>query len=75
MIKDEVLIKNEKLLQKYNGIWNKVSSSIKKQLDSQLIYNKRFSEKKKTKLTGMALQIFFMIKKSLNQALIILDYQ
>ena len=60
LIKDKILIKNEKLLQKYNAVWNKISNSIKKQFYSQLIYNKRFSEKKETKIIRMTLQDFLL---------------
>ena len=63
------------LLQKYNDVWNKVSKSIKKQFDSQLIYNKRFSEKKKNKTYGNDTTDFFTIKQFLKQALTILVYQ
>ena len=30
------------LLTKYNNIWDKVSADIKKELDSELVYNKNF---------------------------------
>ena len=35
------LIEDNKLLKKYNDIWNKVSNSIKKGFDSEPIYNKK----------------------------------
>ena len=35
-LKMSFLIKNEKLLEKYNEIWNKVSNTIKKGFDSEL---------------------------------------
>ena len=34
------LIKNYDLLEKYNTIWDKVSADIKKELDSEPVYNK-----------------------------------
>ena len=39
-IKYIVFIKNEKLLEKYNKIWNKVSNSIKKEFTVNLYTNK-----------------------------------
>ena len=33
------LIDDEELLKKYNDIWNKVCNSMKKELDSESIYN------------------------------------
>ena len=33
------LIKDSELLEKYNEIWKKVSNSIKKGFDSELVYN------------------------------------
>ena len=38
---------DEKLLEKYNNIKNKVSNSIKMVLDCKPIYNKRFFENQK----------------------------
>ena len=35
-------IGDDELLEKFNGIWNKVNYSIKKELDYETIYNKRF---------------------------------
>ena len=39
-------IKNNDLLKKYNDIWNKVSNSIKKELDREPGYNKKFLKTK-----------------------------
>ena len=36
------LIKDDDLLKKYNDIWDKVSHSIKKELDCEPIYNIKF---------------------------------
>ena len=44
-------IEDGDLLNEYNNIWNKVSNSIKKELDSEPIYNKIFL-KTKRKLDG-----------------------
>ena len=40
------LIANDDLLKKYNTIWEKVSADIKKEFDSEPIYNKTFLETK-----------------------------
>ena len=40
------LIKDDDLLQKYNTIWDKVSSDIIKEFDSKLVYNKNYSKTK-----------------------------
>ena len=37
---------DEELLGKYNGFWNRVSNSIKKELDCELVYNKKFLKTK-----------------------------
>ena len=39
-------IEDDKLLETYNNIWNKVSNSIKKELDWKAIYNKKFLKTK-----------------------------
>ena len=36
------LIKDDDLLEKYNITWDKVSTDIKKEFDSELVYNKNF---------------------------------
>ena len=40
------LIENEDLLEKYNTIWDKVSADIKKEFDSEHVYNKNFLKTK-----------------------------
>ena len=40
------LIKDDELLEKYNEIWEKVSSSIKKGFDSEPIYNEKYPKNK-----------------------------
>ena len=40
------LIKDEKLLEKYNEIWKNVSSIIKKEFDNKPVYNKRYIKTK-----------------------------
>ena len=68
-----LLIEDDDLLQKYNTIWDKVSTDIKEEFDSESVYNKKFLITK-TKSNGnmvMKLQIF-TIKKILRCILIIL---
>ena len=36
------LIKDDESLEKYNEIWEKVKNSIKKQFDSEPLYNKKY---------------------------------
>ena len=57
------LIEDNNLLEKYNTIWDKVSADIKKEFDSELVYDKMFL-KTKIKSYGDKLQIF-MVKKFL----------
>ena len=40
------LIKDEKLLEKYNEIWRKVSSIVKKEFDSNPVYNEKYLKTK-----------------------------
>ena len=40
------LIEDDDLLEKYNTIWDKVSTDIKKEFDSEPVYNKEFSKTK-----------------------------
>ena len=35
-------IKDDQLLEKYNEIWEKASNAIKRELDSNLVYNKKY---------------------------------
>ena len=56
------LIQDDDLLEKYNTIWDKVSADIKKEFDSEPVYNKKFLKTKN--LMVMKLQIF-VIKKLL----------
>ena len=36
------LIEDDDLLEKYNSIWDKVNADIKKEFDSELVYDKNF---------------------------------
>ena len=43
---DVFLIEDDELLEKCNTIWDKVSADIKKELDSEPVYNKNFLKTK-----------------------------
>ena len=63
------LIKDEKLLEKYNEIWKKVSNIIKNELDSKPEYNEKYLKMKMKSYNGKSMQIFTIIKyekKALN---------
>ena len=55
------LIKDDDLLENYNTIWDKVSADIKKEFDSEPVYNKNYLKKKKN-VMATTLQIFTMKK-------------
>ena len=40
------LIEDDDLLEKYNTIWEKVSTDIKREFDSELVYNKNYLKTK-----------------------------
>ena len=40
------LIEDDRLLEKYNTIWDKISTDIKKEFDSEPVYNKEFLKTK-----------------------------
>ena len=40
------MIKDEKLLEKYNEIWEKVKNRIKKEFDSEPVYNEKYLKAK-----------------------------
>ena len=40
------LIKDDELLEKYNGIWEKIKNSIKKEFDSEPLYNEKYLKAK-----------------------------
>ena len=40
------LIEDDELLEKYNFIWNKVSTDIRKEFDSESVYNENFLKTK-----------------------------
>ena len=37
-----ILIKDNELLERYNEIWDKVSNTIKKVFDSELVYDEKY---------------------------------
>ena len=41
-----VLIKDDELLKKYNKIWKKVKNSLKKEYDSEPVYNEKYLKAK-----------------------------
>ena len=58
------LIEDDDLLEKYNNIWDKVSVNMKKEFDSEPVYNKNYL-KTKIKLHGNEVTDFYD-KKFLN---------
>ena len=52
------LIEDDDLFEKYNTIWHKFSADIKKQFDSEPVYNKKFL-KTKVKSHGVGVTDFF----------------
>ena len=65
------LIEDEELSRRYDDIWNKVSTRMKKELDRELLYNKEFVNKEMSILgsyyTSLAvISIDFTFKKDEN---------
>ena len=56
------LIKNDGLLEKYDEIWEEVSSNIKKESDSEAIYNVKCLKIKINLILEKSRQIFTIIK-------------
>ena len=56
------LIKNDELIEKYNEILEKVEKSIKKEFDSELVYNKKYLEAKKNLVMEKSIQVYVIIK-------------
>ena len=46
------LIKGNELLKKYNGIWEKVKTSLKKEFDSKPVYNEKYLKAKMKSYNG-----------------------
>ena len=57
------LIEDDDLFEKQNTIWNKASDDIKKEFDSEPVYNKEFL-KPKIKLHGNEITEFYVTKIS-----------
>ena len=55
-------IKDDELLKKYNEIWEKVKNSLKKEFDSEPVYNKKYLKAKIKSYNGKSTQIFTKIK-------------
>ena len=58
-----LLVEDDDILEKYNTIWNKVSADIKKEFDSEPVYNKEFLEIK-IKSHGDEITDFLWLKNS-----------
>ena len=52
------LVKDYELLEKYNEIWEKIKNSIKKEFDSEPVYNEKYLKAKKTSYNGKINTIF-----------------
>ena len=46
------LIKDDELLQKYNGVWEKVKNSLIKEFVSEPVYNKKYLKGKRKSYNG-----------------------
>ena len=57
------LIEDNKLLEKYNSIWDKVSADIKKEFDSKTVYNKNYL---KTKIKSHCDEVTDFYDKKIN---------
>ena len=57
------LIKNDKYLEKYNEILDKVSNTIKKEFDSKPVYNEKYIKSFKIKSFEGKINIIFHSKK------------
>ena len=56
------MIKDDKLLEKYNEIWEKVKNSIRKEFDSKPVYNEKYLKAKIKSYNGKSTQIFTITK-------------
>ena len=54
------LTDDDDLLEKYNTIWDKVSADIKKEFDSEPVYNKKFL---KTKIKSCGNEVLVLYNK------------
>ena len=56
------LIKDDELLEKYNEIWEKVKNIIKKEFDSEAVYNEKYLKVKIKSYMEKSTQIFAIVK-------------
>ena len=64
-----LLIVDDDLLQKYNTIWDKVSTNIKKEFDSKPVYNKNYL---KTKIKSHGDEVTAFYDKKLLSGIVII---
>ena len=60
------LIKDDELLEKYNEIWEKVKNIIKKEIDSEPVYNEKYLTAKKNSIMEKSTKIFTIMKYQKN---------
>ena len=53
------LIKDEELFEKYNKTWEKVKNSLKKDFDSEPVYNKKYLKAKIKSYKGKLNTVFY----------------
>ena len=53
------LIKDEELFEKYNKTWEKVKNSLKKDFDSEPVYNKKYLKAKIKSYKGKINTVFY----------------
>ena len=56
------LIKDDKLLETYNEIWEKLKNVIKKEFDCEPVYNEKYLKAKIKSYNGKITQVFAIIK-------------
>ena len=56
------LIKDDELLEKYDKIWKKVKNSLKKEFDSEPVYNQKYLKATLNPITEKPTEIFTIIK-------------
>ena len=59
----DFLIEDDDLFQKYNTVWNKVSTDIKKEFDNKPVFNKELSKTKIRYHRDEVTDFFYPIKK------------
>ena len=56
------LIKDDELLEKYDKIWKKVKNNLKKEFDSEPVYNEKYLKATLNPITEKPTEIFTIIK-------------